>query len=188
MIFERLPVAGAYLVHLEPHVDERGFFARTWCEDEFAAAGIDVHFVQQSLAKSVSRGTLRGMHLQLAPHEEAKFVRCVSGSIFDAFVDLRPGSATFLQSASVTIDARRGDAVFVPAGCAHGYQTLEDDVEVLYAMSSRHAAQAARSILWSDPALRIAWPILAPIVSRGDAGAPTLAAYLELQRAPSGSE
>jgi dTDP-4-dehydrorhamnose 3,5-epimerase len=182
MIFERLPVAGAYLVHLEPHADERGFFARTWCEDEFAAAGIEVRFVQQSLAKSVSRGTLRGMHLQLAPHEEAKYVRCTSGSIFDAFIDLRPGSPTFLRSASVTIDARRGDAVFVPAGCAHGYQTLEDEVEVLYAMSNRYAPHAARSILWSDPALRIAWPIIAPIVSRGDADAPTLGAFLERGR------
>jgi len=178
VIFEPLAIAGAYLVRLEPRRDERGFFARTWCADEFAAAGIEATFVQQSLARSERRGTLRGMHLQLAPHEEAKYVRCTAGAIFDAFVDVRPGSPTFLRSVATTIDAERGDALFVPAGCAHGYQTLTDGSEVLYAMSARYHADAARSILWSDPALRIAWPIPDPILSTQDAHAPTLEAFL----------
>jgi dTDP-4-dehydrorhamnose 3,5-epimerase len=178
VIFEPLAIEGAFLVRLEPIADERGFFARTWCADELATAGIAVDFVQQSLARSTQRGTLRGMHLQVEPHAEAKYVRCVSGSIFDAFVDLRPASPTYLRSAGVVLDAKSGDAAFVPAGCAHGYQTLEDETDVLYAMSSRYAPQAARSILWSDPALGIAWPLADPIVSPRDAAAPTLAEFL----------
>jgi len=178
VIFEPLAVTGAFLARLEPVADERGFFARTWCADELAGAGIAVDFVQQSLARSTRRGTLRGMHLQVEPHAEAKFVRCVAGAIFDAFVDLRPGSPTYLQGVAVVLDALRGDAVFVPAGCAHGYQTLEDETDVLYAMSSRYAPQAARSIRWSDPALGIAWPLADPIVSPRDAAAPSLAEFL----------
>jgi dTDP-4-dehydrorhamnose 3,5-epimerase len=183
MIFEPLPVAGAFLVRLERHPDERGFFARTWCEDEFRTAGIHAIFVQQSLAHSVRRGTLRGMHLQLAPNAEAKYVRCVAGAIFDALVDLRSDSPTYLRSASVEIDAADGGAVYVPAGCAHGYQTLIDNTEVLYAMSSRYAAPSARSIRWSDAALGVAWPLANPILSAQDANAPTLEFFLDELRA-----
>jgi len=183
VIFQELSVAGAFLVRLESRVDERGFFARTWCEDEFRNAGIGVAFMQQSMARSTARGTLRGMHLQLAPHGEAKFVRCVAGAIFDAIVDLRPESPTYLESAAVEIDAEYGDAVYVPEGCAHGYQTLLDGTDVLYAMSARYAPHAARSILWSDPALRIRWPIAMPILSATDRAAPTLETFLAAQRA-----
>lgn len=178
MIFQPLAIAGAFLVRQERREDERGSFARTWCEDEFRDAGIDAVFVQQSMARSVHRGTLRGMHLQLDPHGEAKYVRCVRGAIYDAFADLREDSPTFRSVVAVRLDARDGDAVFVPAGCAHGYQTLEDDTDVIYAMSARYAATAARSIAWNDPEFAIAWPVRDPILSAADRDAPSLAAFL----------
>jgi dTDP-4-dehydrorhamnose 3,5-epimerase len=176
--FVPLQLAGAYLVRLEPRVDERGFFARSFCVDEFAQAGLPSDFPQQSLARSSRRGTLRGMHLQLDPHAEDKYVRCVRGRIFDAIVDLRASSPTFRQSASVVVDALEGDALFVPAGFAHGYQTLSDDTDVLYAMSARYAPDAARSIRWDDRDLQIAWPIADPILSEADRNAPGLDAFL----------
>ncbi|MGH7714661.1 MAG: dTDP-4-dehydrorhamnose 3,5-epimerase family protein [Vulcanimicrobiaceae bacterium] len=178
MIFEPTPVVGAYVVRLELHRDERGFFARTFCVDEFEAAGIPAIFVQQSLARSRRRGTLRGMHYQLQPHGEDKFVRCVHGGIFDAIADLRPGSASFRRVFTVKLDALSGDGLFVPRGCAHGYQTLEDDTDVLYAMSSRYAPQAARAIRYDDPGLAIAWPVSEPILSAADRAAPGLEAAL----------
>lgn len=178
MKFVKLPLAGAYLVGLELRQDERGFFARSFCADEFAAAGLPVDFPQQSLARSRRAGTLRGLHLQLDPHAEDKYVRCVRGRIFDAIVDLRPSSPTYLQSTSVVLDDQAGDALFVPAGLAHGYQTLVDDTDVLYAMSARYAPAAARSIRWNDPGLSIAWPSAEPILSEADRDAPGLAQFL----------
>jgi len=176
--FVELPLVGAYLVRLEQREDERGFFARTFCIDEFAEHGLPAEFPQQSLARSRRVGTLRGMHLQLEPHAEDKFVRCVRGRIFDAIVDLRPASATYLRSACVELDEENGDALLVPAGFAHGYQTLRDDTDVLYAMSARYAPAAARSIRWNDPALNIAWPIDAAILSDADRNAPGLEQFL----------
>lgn len=183
MEFQPLPLGGAYLVRLARHTDPRGFFARTFCVDEFAAAGLPVDFPQQSLARSARAGTLRGMHLQLAPHAEDKYVRCVRGRIFDAIVDLRPGSPTHGRSCAVTLDARGGDALFVPAGFAHGYQTLDDDTDVLYAMSARYAPAAARSVRWNDPQLNIAWPLPDPILSDADRDAPGLAELMAEIRA-----
>jgi dTDP-4-dehydrorhamnose 3,5-epimerase len=176
--FLELPLAGAYLIRAELREDERGFFARSFCVDEFAAAGLPADFPQQSLARSRRAGTLRGMHLQLAPHGEAKYVRCVRGRIFDAIVDLRPDSPTFRRSTSVELDDTGADALFVPAGFAHGYQTLRDDTDVIYAMSARYAPAAARSIRWNDPALGIAWPLAQPVLSAADRDAPDLAAFL----------
>jgi dTDP-4-dehydrorhamnose 3,5-epimerase len=178
MEFVKLPVAGAMLVRLEPRRDERGFFARTFCVDEFAAAGLPADFPQQSMARSARAGTLRGMHLQLDPYAEAKYVRCMNGRIYDAIFDLRPDSPTFRQGTAVTLDALEGDALFVPAGFAHGYQTLVDDTDVIYAMSSRFAPAAARSIKYDDPLMNIAWPLADPIVSRADRDAPGLEAFL----------
>lgn len=178
MIFEPTPVAGSFLVRLERREDARGFFARSWCEDEFAAHGLATSFPQQSLARSLRAGTLRGMHLQVAPHAEDKYVRCTRGRIFDAIHDLRPASPSFGRSFWAVLDADGGDALYVPRGCAHGYQTLEDGCDVLYAMSSRYAPQAARSIRWNDPALGIAWPLADPLVSDTDRAAPALADYL----------
>ena len=179
MIFERTPVDGAFVVRLEERKDERGFFARSYCADEFAAAGITAVFLQQSLARSKRRATLRGMHLQLEPHAEDKYVRCTRGRIFDAIVDVRPTSSTFRRSFALELDAESGSALFVPRGCAHGYQTLVDDTDVLYAMSERYAPAAARTIRWNDPALGIAWPLASPILSATDRDASDLAAFLE---------
>lgn len=176
--FVKLPVADAMLVRLERRFDERGFFGRTFCIDEFAAAGLPVDFPQQSLARSVRVGTLRGMHLQLDPHTEAKYVRCTRGAIYDAIFDLRPGSPTFRQGTAVTLDAEGGDALYVPAGFAHGYQTLVDDTDVIYSMSSRYAPAAARSIKFDDPLMQIAWPLANPIVSPADRDAPCLEQFL----------
>jgi dTDP-4-dehydrorhamnose 3,5-epimerase len=176
--FVKLVPAGAFLVKLDLRSDDRGFFARSFCVDEFAAAGLPADFPQQSLARSRRAGTLRGLHLQLEPHAEAKYVRCVRGRIFDAIVDLRPSSPTYLQSATVELDDEAGDALFVPAGFAHGYQTLCDDTDVIYAMSARFAPAAARSIRWNDPALNLAWPIVDPILSDADRNAPDLADFL----------
>jgi dTDP-4-dehydrorhamnose 3,5-epimerase len=182
MTFEPLPIVGAFLVRSETFADERGSFARMFCVDEFAAAGLDCAFVQQSIARNHRRGTLRGLHLQLPPHAEAKFVRCLAGAMFDVFVDLRASSPTYLRTASVTIDAEHGDAVYIPAGCAHGYQTLADGTDVLYAMTTPYEPSSARVILWSDPQLAINWPLQDPMLSPRDAAAPTLEAFLARER------
>jgi dTDP-4-dehydrorhamnose 3,5-epimerase len=178
MEFVPLPPAGAVLVRLERREDPRGFFARSFCVDEFAGAGLPAEFPQQSLARSTRAGTLRGMHLQLEPHAEDKYVRCVRGRIFDAIVDLRPASPTFLRSCAVELDAEGGDALFVPRGFAHGYLTLADDTDVLYAMSSRYAPSAARSVRWNDARLGIEWPVADPILSDADRAAASLDALL----------
>ena len=178
MEFAQLAIAGAYLIGLSTHVDERGFFARTFCVDEFADHGLPTAFPQQSLARSTRAGTLRGLHLQLEPHGEDKYVRCVRGHIFDAFVDLRPASPTFLRAQTVELDAEGGAALFVPRGCAHGYQTLTGETDVLYAMSSRYAASAARSVCWNDPRAGIRWPIAAPTLSAADRDAPGIETVL----------
>jgi dTDP-4-dehydrorhamnose 3,5-epimerase len=178
MEFLTLPLAGLYLIKLQPHPDARGFFARAFCVDEFAAAGLPADFPQHNLARSTRAGTLRGMHLQLAPFGEDKYVRCVNGRIFDAVIDLREDSPTYLKSTAVELDAGAGDALFVPRGFAHGYQALEADTDVFYAMSARYAPQAARSIRWNDPALGIDWPLPDPILSEADRNAPDLQTFL----------
>jgi dTDP-4-dehydrorhamnose 3,5-epimerase len=178
MEFLELPLAGARLVRLQRHADARGFFARAFCVDEFAAAGLETNFPQHSFARSDRAGTLRGMHLQLEPHAEAKLVRCVRGRIFDAIVDLRAESPTYLQSYGMELDEADGDAIFVPVGFAHGYQVLVDDTDVFYAMSSRYAPAAARSIRWNDPALKIDWPLSDPTLSEQDRAAPDLETFL----------
>jgi dTDP-4-dehydrorhamnose 3,5-epimerase len=179
MEFTPLAVAGAYLVRLSRHADPRGFFARTFCADEFAAQGLPTAFPQQSLARSERAGTLRGMHLQLEPDAEDKYVRCVRGRIFDAFADLRPGSPTFLRYAAVELDADAGDALFVPRGVAHGYQTLTDVTDVLYAMTERYAPASARAFRFDDARFSIAWPLADPILSDTDRAAGTAEALID---------
>lgn len=161
MRFEDVGVDGAYVVHLDPRRDERGSFARLYCVDELAGAGADLVPVQANLGSSVEAGTLRGLHFQVAPHQEAKLVHCVAGSIFDAIVDLRRASPTFGKAASVTLSAEGPDAdraFFIPAGCAHGYMTLEPETKVLYFVSARYTPDADRGLAWDDPALAIPWP------------------------------
>lgn len=172
MIFRELPLAGAWLIDTEPHTDERGFFARAWCRDEFERRGLETDIAQVNLSGNRRRGTLRGMHFQVAPHEEVKVVRVVAGALWDAVVDLRPGSPTFLEHTAVTLSAENRSALYVPRGFAHGFLTLEDDTEVLYQISSPYVPEAARTYRWDDPAFGIPWPFEPAVISDRDRDAP----------------
>jgi len=170
-----LDLPGAFLVALEPVADERGFFARTFGEREFAAAGLATHFVEWSLSVSTRRGTFRGLHWQAPPHEEAKLVRCVRGRIHDLLLDLRRDSPFFRRHVAVDLTSGSRDAVYIPEGVAHGFLTLADDCEVHYAMSAFHRPEAARGVRWNDPAFGIALPEPVRVLSARDAGWPDFA-------------
>ena len=148
----------AFVVELERHEDERGFFARAWCRDEFGDHGLVPHLAQCSISRNSAAGTLRGMHFQAAPHEEAKLVRCTAGAMYDVIIDLRPGSPTHAEWIGVELDAERGNALYVPKGFAHGFQTLVDGTDVLYMISDPYVAEAAAGVRWDDPAFGIEWP------------------------------
>ena len=165
-------IAGAKLVELERHEDERGFFARSYCAREFEAAGLAACAAQCNVSFNRSRGTLRGMHFQRAPHAEAKLVRCTRGSIYDVIVDLRKDSPSYLKWFAATLSADNHRALFIPEGVAHGFQALEDSAEVFYQMSAFYHPDAAAGVRWNDPAFRIEWPVAPPIVSARDAGYP----------------
>jgi dTDP-4-dehydrorhamnose 3,5-epimerase len=164
MKFRDVGLAGAWLLQVERIEDARGFFARTWCEDEFARAnagslGAEVpRFVQNSISFNLRKGTLRGMHYQAAPSREGKLVRCTAGAIFDAIIDLRPESPTFLAFASVELTQHNRDALYIPPGFAHGFQTLRDDTEVFYQMTDVFRPDLARGLRWNDPMFAISWP------------------------------
>ncbi|MCL6482384.1 MAG: dTDP-4-dehydrorhamnose 3,5-epimerase [Firmicutes bacterium] len=158
MIFHKLKLEGAYRIDLEPREDERGFFARAWCQREFAEHGLETHIVQSNLSYNRYRGTLRGMHYQAPPHEEVKLVRCIRGSIFDVIIDLRPDSPTYLQWVGVELTATNRQMLYVPRGFAHGFQTLEDDTEVFYHVSEFYHPEAERGVRWNDPQFGIQWP------------------------------
>lgn len=175
MLFEPLSVAGAFLVKPEPLVDERGLFARVWCEAEFSKHGIPMQPVQANVGFSPRRGTLRGLHYQVAPDLEAKLVRCTRGVVYDVLVDLRPDSPTYLKWCAVELDAEARWSVYVPPLCAHGYLTLSDDAEVYYQASAPFAPQSARGVRWDDPVLSIQWPIAVELVSDRDRSWPLLA-------------
>jgi len=158
MIFKETRLQGAFLIELEKREDERGFFARVCCQDEFAAHGLRSHFVQCNTAYSKTRGTLRGLHYQVPPHEEAKLIHCTMGAIYDVLLDLRPASPTYKEWLAVELTSRNGRLVYVPEGCAHGYQTLEDHTQVLYPVSAAYCAEAERGVRWDDPVFGIEWP------------------------------
>ena len=164
MKFSPTTLDGAYIVELEPHRDHRGFFARTWCRDEFEQHGLDGDLAQCSISFNPRRGTLRGMHWQCAPREEVKLVRCTTGAIYDVIIDLRPTSPTYLRYLAVELTRSDRRALYVPRGFAHGFQTLSDDCEVLYQMSECFAPEHARGARWNDPAFAIEWPIPDPII------------------------
>lgn len=168
MRFSALPIKGPVLVEVEPTNDERGFFARIFCEKEFAAAGLPVRFPQANISFNHRRGTLRGMHFQAFPHEESKLVRCARGSIHDVIIDLRGSSPTLGRSVAVTLSEVNNAALFVPPGFAHGFQTLEDNTEVLYFMGADYVPQAAAGVRWDDPAFGIAWPLPVSMISERD--------------------
>jgi len=175
MTFLETPLNGAFVVDLEPKADERGFFVRVWCEEEFAAHGLDATIAQASLSYNQCRGTLRGLHYRVAPHAESKIVRCIRGAIYDVVVDLRPGSASYCQWFSVELTSDNRKSIYIPEGCAHGFQTLEDDTEVLYLMSKRYAPKAERGLRWDDRAIGITWPdVKTRIMSERDRNWPLL--------------
>ena len=158
MRFETSAIDGLWVVHLESHVDARGSFARTFCRDEFAAHELVVDFVQASRSVTRLAGTLRGMHHQRPPHAEVKLVRCVRGAIYDVIADLRPASASYMRWQAFELAASTDLSLYIPAGCAHGFQTLADDTEVLYQMSTAYAPDYACGFRFDDPALGITWP------------------------------
>jgi dTDP-4-dehydrorhamnose 3,5-epimerase len=172
MIFAQEAVAGVWLVTPELRVDARGFFARTWCEREARALGLNERWVQSSLSYTTKKGTLRGLHFQRAPHEEVKLVRCTAGAIFDVIVDLRRDSPTFRKHVALELNAVNRLAVYIPQGCAHGYQTLVDGVEVLYQMSALYVPEASAGVRWDDPAFGISWPESTPTLSERDRSYP----------------
>lgn len=168
MIFHGTNLAGAYEIHLEPKSDERGFFARSWCQQEFAHHGLNPKVVQCNVSVTLCKGTLRGLHFQSAPFAEAKLVRCTRGAIYDVVLDLRPASPTFRSWTAIVLTAESRNMVYVPEGCAHGFLTLQDNVEVFYQMSEFYNAEAARGVRWDDPAFRITWPGKVEVISERD--------------------
>ena len=174
MKFRETPLAGAMVVELDRIEDERGFFARSFCEKEFAAKGLASRFVQCNVSFNKKAGTLRGMHFQIAPHEEDKLVRCTMGAIHDVIVDIRKNSPTYLRSFALELSAENRICLFVPRGFAHGFQTLKDDSEVFYQMSEVFDPACAGGLRWDDPALGLKWPLPHPVLSDKDSGYPLL--------------
>jgi dTDP-4-dehydrorhamnose 3,5-epimerase len=168
MKFEPTPVRGAFIVDLEKREDDRGFFARAWCRDEFARQGLTAELAQCNLAFTRAAATLRGLHYQVPPHEEAKLVRCTAGAIFDVVVDLRRESPSFRQWFGIELTAGNRRMLYVPEGCAHGYLTLLDDTETFYQVSAPYVQAAERGVRWNDPAFGIAWPMIPRVINDKD--------------------
>ena len=168
MLFRETKLKGAYVVEPERLEDERGFFARTWCQPEFEAHGLNPRLVQCSISFNRRKGTLRGMHYQAAPHAEAKLVRCTMGAIYDVIIDLRPESDTFRKWVAEELTAENRAALYIPEGLAHGFQTLADNTEVFYQMSESYYPESSRAVRWNDPAFGIEWPLLPTAISSRD--------------------
>ena len=164
MNIQKTAVDGACLLEFQAYEDERGYFTRAFCAKEFAKAGLPLKIVQANLAGSVTKGTLRGMHYQVAPYEEAKLIRCIRGSIFDVVVDIRPASATYGSWFGAELNAENRLMMFVPNGCAHGYLTLANDSEVYYLVSEFYESSAERGIRWNDPTFNVQWPITEELI------------------------
>ena len=174
MKFQESPLAGAYTIEMDRLEDERGFFARSYSAEEFAARGLPAAMPQSSVSFNARRGTLRGLHYQAEPHAEDKLVRCTAGAIYDVIVDLRPDSPTVRRWFGVELSAANHRALFVPKGLAHGFITLRDDTEVLYMISVPYAPGFERGLRWNDPAIGISWPTVPSVVSARDAAYPLL--------------
>jgi dTDP-4-dehydrorhamnose 3,5-epimerase len=172
MIFTETKLKGAFIIEPEKLEDDRGFFARSWCQREFEAHGLNPHLVQCSISFSEQKGTLRGMHYQVSPKEEAKLVRCTSGSIYDAIIDLRPESPTFKQYVGLVLTAHNHKMLYVPEGFAHGFLTLEENTEVFYQISEFYSPEHARGVRWNDPAFEIEWPLAPSTMSDRDRSCP----------------
>jgi dTDP-4-dehydrorhamnose 3,5-epimerase len=172
MIFTETNLPGAFVIMPEQHEDERGFFARVWCQRECAARGVNARFVQCSVSFNTRRGTLRGMHWQAAPYEEAKLVRCTRGAIYDVIIDLRSDSTTFKHHYGVTLTAENHTMLYVPEGFAHGFLTLADDTEVFYQMSQFYHPESQHGLRWNDPAFAIHWVADVQVMSSRDKSYP----------------
>jgi dTDP-4-dehydrorhamnose 3,5-epimerase len=170
--FTPTPLAGAYVLGLERWEDDRGFFARSFCQNEFAEHGLNPRIAQCNVSFNVKRGTLRGMHYQAPPRAEAKLVRCTHGAVWDVIVDLRPDSPTFKRWHGVELSASNRLALYIPEGFAHGFQTLADASELLYLMSEFYSADASRGVRWDDPVFAIQWPLPNPHMSERDRNLP----------------
>jgi dTDP-4-dehydrorhamnose 3,5-epimerase len=169
MVFKETTLKGAYLIAIEPHEDERGFFARTYCEQEFRQLGLKPCAAQCNVSYNRKKGTLRGMHYQVQPFSEAKLITCLSGAVYDVIIDLRPDSPTYGQWLSLEIrGSRPRSMLYIPENFAHGFQTLADDTEVFYQMSAFYHPASARGLRWNDPAFDISWPHDQPIISSRD--------------------
>jgi dTDP-4-dehydrorhamnose 3,5-epimerase len=168
VIFTETKLKGAFIIELNRLDDERGFFARSWCQQEMEAHGINPRLVQCNVSFNKTKATLRGMHYQVAPREEAKLIRCTMGSIYDVIIDLRQNSPTFKQHFGVILSAENRHMLYVPHGFAHGFLSLEDRTEVFYQMSEFYSPEHARGVRWNDPAFDIAWPHEPSIISDQD--------------------
>jgi dTDP-4-dehydrorhamnose 3,5-epimerase len=174
MIFQETKLKGAYLIELECQEDERGFFARTWCQREFEAKGLNSRLAQCSISFNKKKGTLRGMHYQVPPYEEAKVVRCTKGAIYDVMVDLRPSSLTFKQWIGIELSSEDRRMLYIPNGFAHGFLTLQEGSELFYQISEFFHPECTFGVRWDDPTLKIAWPFYPTIVSKRDESFPNL--------------
>jgi dTDP-4-dehydrorhamnose 3,5-epimerase len=174
VILTELALRGAYIVDIERLEDERGYFARSFCREEFARLGLSTEVAQCNVSVNRRRGTLRGMHYQIPPKAEAKLIRCTRGAVHDVIVDLRDGSPTARRWVATELTEGNSRMLYIPEGFAHGFQTLEDDSEVFYQMFTSYFPDHARGVRWDDPALRIAWPLPDPIVSERDRSYPLL--------------
>ena len=168
MIFHETPLKGAYIIELEKRGDERGFFARAFCQNEFETEGLATKFVQVNNSLSADKGTLRGMHYQLAPHAETKIVRCIKGALYDVIIDLRPNSETYCQSFGKELSADNRRMMYVPKGFAHGFITLTDNTEAFYFVDEFYAPNFERGVRYDDPKFGIEWPIKPVVVSDKD--------------------
>jgi dTDP-4-dehydrorhamnose 3,5-epimerase len=182
MIFTETKLKGAYVLDPERREDHRGFFARTWCRREAEALGLNPNVVQINTTLSIRKGTVRGMHYQLAPYEEVKVVRCTRGALFDVIVDLRPESPTYTQWFSVELTADNRRMLYVPEGFAHGSQTLTDDTELFYQASQFYAPDFARGLRFDDPLFDIEWPLQVEVISDADRSWPDYLAVSVLQK------
>lgn len=180
MIFTQTALQGAYVVEPEKIEDQRGFFCRTWCTKVFKEHGLNHNLVQCNISYNKKKGTLRGMHFQVYPHEEAKLVRCTMGAFFDVIIDMRPKSATFMQWVGVELSAVNRKMLYIPEGFAHGFQTLEDNTEVFYQMSEFYYPEAAKGLRWNDPQFNIEWPEDVRTISPKDQSFPDFEPYFIL--------
>lgn len=176
MKFSETGLKGAYIVEIEKIADERGFFAREWCQREFREHGLNENIAQTSISFNIKKGTLRGMHYQAYPYEEAKLVRCTRGSIYDVIIDLRTDSPTFKASFGIEISSENYKMLYIPEGFAHGFITLSDNTEVLYKITEFYTPGSAHGLRWNDPAFNIQWPLKPLVISERDSSYPDFSA------------